>query len=354
MKNQAKKLLAKAFAKMFWCASTAFLISACNTSDDVLGEDYIPKEKDLAEALNSVCTDWGITMKETTIRSEGYHAEELNMEEGILRCKSTKKPITIAYQYSGDKLCAAAIITKKKKDTEKLQLESYGFDHVVESDGNSIYSNGYKNIFAVAYETSEGEDNYQIIGFTPLLPTTEYISGHKCTDLGLSVKWATCNVGANNPEEYGGYFAWGEKEEKSSYSWKTYDYCSGSSSTCEDIGKDISGTQYDAAREIMGSYWTIPTKEEMDELRTKCDWVWTSENGVSGYKVFGGTGNYIFLPTAGYKTTSLKYGGTNGYYMTATQYKTADAAHDLEFTNSKRTLSYSMRSCGVSIRAITK
>ena len=114
--------------------------------------------------------------------------------------------------------------------------------------------------------------------------------GHGYVDLGLSVKWATCNVGATSPEDFGHCFAWGETSPKDEY---TEDNCS-------IYGKqmnDISGNpQYDAATANWGGDWRMPTEYECDELIDKCKWVWVTVNGVEGCKVTGPNGNSIFLP----------------------------------------------------------
>ena len=94
----------------------------------------------------------------------------------------------------------------------------------------------------------------------------------------MSVKWATCNVGATKPEEYGDYFAWGETDPKSTYDWSTYKYCNGSSSTLTKYNTDNSqGTvdnkttldlSDDAARANWGDSWRMPTDAELTELRS--------------------------------------------------------------------------------------
>lgn len=133
-------------------------------------------------------------------------------------------------------------------------------------------------------------------------------------DLGLSVKWATFNIGANAPEGYGHCFAWGEKQTKSNC------YEDNSVTFAKNIG-DISGDlQYDAARAILGGFWRIPTKAEFRELVDKCDWVWTTINGRNGYKITSRVnGNSIFLPAAG---SQYCYDFVNrnarGYYWTST------------------------------------
>ncbi|MBR6602337.1 MAG: hypothetical protein IKK87_10955, partial [Bacteroidaceae bacterium] len=133
-------------------------------------------------------------------------------------------------------------------------------------------------------------------------------------DLGLSVKWACCNVGADVPEGYGGYYAWGETEEKSSYTWENYRYYNSSTGDIDYIVSNISGTSYDVAHVKWGGGWRMPTEDEIIELCVKCSCEWTSVNGVYGQKVTGPNGNSIFLPAAGFRSdTSLYYAGSYGY-----------------------------------------
>ena len=156
-------------------------------------------------------------------------------------------------------------------------------------------------------------------------------NGHEWVDLGLpsGLKWATCNVGASKPEEYGDYFAWGETQPKTTYDWSTYKWCNGSYDTqtkyCtkSSYGTVDNKTQLelsdDAARANWGGSWRMPTKAEQDELREQCTWVWTTQNGVNGYKVTSKkNGNSIFLPAAGYRDDrSLLDAGSNGYYWSS-------------------------------------
>ena len=146
------------------------------------------------------------------------------------------------------------------------------------------------------------------------ISTTNTINGHEWVDLGLSVKWATCNVGASSPSDYGDYFAWGEISTKSSYTEnnsKTYN---------KHMMVDIAGnSQYDAARANWGSTWRMPTEKEFQELKDQCIWTWTSQGGHSGYRVTSKTnGNSIFLPAAGGRfRESLFNVGSYGYYWPA-------------------------------------
>jgi hypothetical protein len=169
-------------------------------------------------------------------------------------------------------------------------------------------------------------------------------SVHEYVDLGLSVKWATCNVGATKPEEYGDYFAWGETQPKDYYDWSTYKWCNGSYNTLTKYNNSSSyGTvdnktqlelSDDAARANWGGSWRMPTRAEQDELRENCTWTWTTQNGVNGYKVTSKkNGNSIFLPAAGCRYDSSLYGaGSSGYYWSSSLY-TDDPyyAYDLLF-----------------------
>ena len=179
-----------------------------------------------------------------------------------------------------------------------------------------------------AYATNEKGTAYgEEVSFTTETPAVpEYV------DLGLSVKWATFNVGANNPEDYGDYFAWGETTTKDTYSWSTYKYCKGdydfltkycNKSSYGNNGFTDNKTQLelsdDAARANWGGSWRMPTDDELTELWGQCTWTWTTQNGVNGYKVTSKiNGNSIFLPAAGYRGgASLYSAGSFGDYWSS-------------------------------------
>ena len=146
-------------------------------------------------------------------------------------------------------------------------------------------------------------------------------------DLGLpsGTLWACCNVGASKPEEYGGYYAWGEKEEKVDYDWKTYKHCQGYydglSQTYFDLG-DISGTKNDVAHVKWGGNWYMPTLDDIKELINNCTSEWTTFNDVNGYKFTSKiNGKSIFLPAAGYRLRrGLSNGGNDVSYWSSSQY----------------------------------
>ena len=141
-------------------------------------------------------------------------------------------------------------------------------------------------------------------------------------DLGLpsGTKWACCNVGATTPEGYGGYYAWGETEEKDYYTWGTYIHCNGSYDTCHDLGSDIAGTGYDVAHVRWGGSWVMPSLDQIKELLNKCSTQWTTKNGVNGRTFTGPSGGTIFLPAAGYRWDDyLSSAGSGGLYWSSTQ-----------------------------------
>lgn len=159
--------------------------------------------------------------------------------------------------------------------------------------------------------------NVDYVDFTekpsdPTLTPGDYV------DLGLSVKWASCNLGASTPAGKGGYYAWGETSTKKEYTQENYAYYKeGSGYT--DIGKNISGTQYDAATVNLGKDWRMPTKDEVQELYDKCTFTYGEIDGVKGYYATGKNGNSIFLPCYGYHSYS-ETSKDQGCFWTGTKY----------------------------------
>jgi len=175
----------------------------------------------------------------------------------------------------------------------------------------------------------------------------------KAVDLGLSVKWASCNVGASLPEEYGGYYAWGETEEKSNYDWETYKYYNSTTISCVDIGADISGTPYDVAHLKWGGAWRMPTYNEQRELCQKCTWKSTTLNGVSGKIVTGPSGKSIFLPAAGYRSEGVvNNSGSIGGYWSGTLATDQNSADVLIFMDNSQGGGHNGRYSGLSVRPV--
>ncbi|MBQ9577691.1 MAG: Ig-like domain-containing protein [Muribaculaceae bacterium] len=197
---------------------------------------------------------------------------------------------------------------------------------------------------------------------------------HACVDLGLpsGTLWATCNVGADRPEEYGDYFAWGETAPKDYYAWSTYKWCNGSYNTLTKYcnlssygyngftdGKTELEPEDDAAYVNWGPSWRMPTKVQQDELRRNCTWTWTQCNGVNGILFTGPNGNTIFLPAAGgYAVDGYSHVGTYGYYFSIKlEYEYPYIAYDIIFDsddwyNWSDNSTSGARSCGHPVRAV--
>jgi hypothetical protein len=158
---------------------------------------------------------------------------------------------------------------------------------------------------------------------------------HEYVDLGVSVKWATCNVGAGKPEEVGGLYAWGETETKSDYSYSTYKFSVDGSrgnytKYCSDDNKTVLDLEDDVAHVKWGGPWRMPTGAEMDELRKECKWTWTNENGINGFRVSGKKegfeDNSIFLPVNAFNDSAAV---ARGQYPEYGIYWSSSLSHDV-------------------------
>ena len=178
-------------------------------------------------------------------------------------------------------------------------------------------------------------------------------NGHEYVDLGLpsGIKWATCNVGATKPGDYGNYYAWGETSTKNNYIYAN-------STTYDKQMSSIDGNRnYDVASKEWGGTWRLPTKAEFKELIDNCTWTWTNQNGHKGYEVTSKkNGNSIFLPAAGGRLgTSYDFQGTYGRYWSATPYeKDTYRAYHLKFGRAGGDVSLSGRDDGITVRPVSK
>ena len=182
------------------------------------------------------------------------------------------------------------------------------------------------NVAGVYYDslkTALGGDSVYVLELT-VLPENECNELSDCieaVDLGLSVLWATCNVGASTPEDYGDHFAWGETKPKGSYDWDTYKFgniVKVNLTKYNNVdGLTTLALEDDAAAVNWGGYWRMPTVAEMEELFDNCAWTWTTQNGTNGYRVTGRNGKSIFLPIAGFMSGNSCIGeGENAGYWT--------------------------------------
>ena len=179
------------------------------------------------------------------------------------------------------------------------------------------------------------------------------INGHEYVDLGLpsGIKWATCNIGANKPDDYGNYYEWSEINTVSdgpSYYSATFH-----KTMNVDIGCN---PKYDAARANWGGSWRMPSKKELQELGDECTWTWTRQGDKTGCKVTGPNGNSIFLPAAGHRTgTSLYTVGFCGYYWSSTPRSTdfGISPYIIHFDDDEAEIHWRGRTDGLSIRPVS-
>ena len=213
----------------------------------------------------------------------------------------------------------------------------------IEMNDNTVHEFRVTDIKEVKIRVSEEDPN---------CPIAEAI------DLGLpsGTKWASWNVGATNPEEYGGFFAWGETEEKSYYDWSTYSHSDGSNETCNHIGDDIAGTSYDVAHVKWGGNWTMPTRDQIEELINNCTHTWTTRNRVKGILITGPNGASIFLPAAGrfWEDQHIYNGREGSYWSSSLHPKWETYASTFDFRSDGWLLNGYVRDEGHSVRPVCK
>ena len=193
---------------------------------------------------------------------------------------------------------------------------------------------------------------------------------HDYVDLGLpnGTLWATCNVGANTPEEYGDYFAWGEIQTKDDYNWNTYQHCYNGFSRwltkyCNNSENGYNGftdnlttllPEDDAATANWGTNWRMPTIEEWQELLNDLTITktWTTQNGKHGWLFTASNGNSLFLPAAGYRESSLTNVDSKGFYWSSSLYTSPVGAYRLSFVSSYCTYGFHSRYYGYSVRPV--
>ena len=223
--------------------------------------------------------------------------------------------------------------------------------------GDTYYEDyGYGGTYYESYDYNDEAEMCELEAYEPevyeqpevYIEPTDYHNGYGYVDLGLSVKWATCNVGASSPGDCGNYYAWGETSTKSSYT-------DGNCTTLNQYIGDIAGTSRDAARVNWGGRWRMPSASEIDELVNNCTWVWTTQNGNNGYMITSPNGNSIFLPAAGEYNTNLGelWGiGYVGSYWSSDGLESTHGASRLHFYDYEIEKDWHLRCHGYSIRPV--
>ena len=363
-----------------------------STSSDVLPDDATRQEAEEADAGNSFTVDTGVLEPETTYYYRSYIIQNDEVEYG-----ETKTFKTLALSSMIQTLDAGDVYPKEATLNAMLDLTDcnyssieYGFE--LTPDGGQAKTLTANNLSAKAFsyrdENLVMNTGYSYVAYvriddilykaepktftTPTPPTPTLV------DLGLSVKWASCNLGASKPTDYGCYYQWAGTTDVSDtgikLGWSNCPYHTGSSSssgwtkynTIESYGtvdnKTVLESMDDAASVALGGKWRMPTDAEWFELRNadNCSWTWTSIDGVNGYKVqskkSGYTDNWIFLPVAGYR-----YGdyfdnvGSDGYYWSSSLF--TDRTYNafcMSFNSSGVSNHNTFRSYGRSVRPVSE
>lgn len=193
---------------------------------------------------------------------------------------------------------------------------------------------------------------------------------HTCCGLDLpsGILWAACNIGAEKPEDYGNYYAWGETTPKENYSWATYKYANGDEDKltkyCSNYSYGNNGfrdylttlkPEDDAAHVNWGGNWRMPTDDEWTELYENCTWTLTAQNGVIGYRVTGKNRNSIFLPAAGFRKGTDLFGASSyGLYWSTSLRKDYPywAWNFYFYPNNTSARDYNYRYIGLPVRPV--
>ncbi len=228
--------------------------------------------------------------------------------------------------------------------TDNSPLSGLNYYRIQALGANDVQSEMSAMTLPIAYSDASGDES----GDDP-----DY-NGHTYVDLGLpsGIKWATCNIGASSPSDYGYYYAWGETTRKAAYT------TSNSVTYGKSMGNISGNPEYDAARANWGGSWRLPSLSECVELNNQCTWTWTNQGGHNGCRVTGPNGNSIFLPAAGCRDgSSLEDAGDIGFYSISTPYESnTQDAYGLFFNSSRggNGLGRGTRSLGLPVRPVSK
>ncbi len=243
--------------------------------DNLVAQDKLPEQ-----AVSAVVAKVQMVNDTAKFNSAAYRLPEGTSVEDLIR----KLP--------GVEVDSSGNITVNGKSIKKILV-----------NGKPYYDDTTKRLVQLTTEMIEKVKAYE--KQSDLSQFTGIDISHEYVDLGLSVKWATCNVGANKPEEVGGLYAWGETEPKTDYSFSTYKFCIDGnrykySKYNDTDGKTVLDSEDDVAHVKWGGDWRMPTWNEMEELLNQCSWTYTTQNGVEGYiitsKVPGFEDRSIFMP----------------------------------------------------------
>ncbi len=279
---------------------------ACSKEGDITQTiDKIIRQEISSRELFGAITSWGSSYQEVKQRV-GKYENAPGSSSSSLCFYVSNKDIKVICDFRDDALTASCVYVASKEVDMTSPISA--FSYVGDVVGSRIYKDEKSNTMAAIW----GEEAAQILGLTPISDdsfdfTDDSDVPQGATDLGLSVYWANQNVGASTPEQYGKYYAWGETNTKSRYLADNYKWCNGVLTSLTKYNTDsaygvVDGLtrldiQDDAARQVLGGKWRIPTMEELDELQEECTMV--EDYSLRLYNVTGPNGNKIIIPLAG-------------------------------------------------------
>ena len=302
----------------------------------------------------------------------------LTAESFDVQCKSATIFGTLTVQSEGS-FSKSAVLYYSSSESTLEGLKSNGTSKTLSLDEDGLYVAALSSLsystsynFVVVAKVDDVEFVSAIGNFSTLTPPSGSV------ELGLSVLWASCNLGASKPTEFGGYYQWAGTTDVSdkglSLNWDNCPYHTGSDyksgwkkyNTKSSYGtvdnKTVLDSMDDAASVALGSKWRIPTEEEWSELfnTDNCSWTWTTIDGVDGYKVQskkpGYTNNWIFLPAAGYRNGYyLRDVGSDGrYWLSSLMTGGPYLAYNMYFDSTRSTGDISDRFLGFSVRPVSE
>ena len=256
-------------------------------------------------------------------------------------------------------------------ETGNLEIIEKGFCWCPKNDSTQIcyIKLSIQDPFSSIVSELDKDAYYNISAYAKNLSGTTYskalvMNGRTCVDLGLpsGTIWATCNIGASRPEDYGDYYAWGETQIKDIYTWESYIYAEGTTDDNPGITKysnnynidtlTILDSNDDVASMNWGKCWRIPTYDKFVELIDKCSALWINQNGVFGYLFIGTNGNTIFFPAAGYRNSDGLVSGQGRYWSCSLYQERPRSAGYFWFDSSGYKAQNYYRYLGLSVRAV--
>ena len=275
-------------------------------------------------------TSWGDDIRYLYVLGKEVGETTITLKD-LRSNETTTLNVTVSDEVIPDLALSETTVSMKPNETTEVEITSGSGSYSLENSNAEVavaaISNGNKVAIAALKAgtttiTVTDTKTKQTATIAVTVTDGTDVSPGEAIDLGLpsGTLWASCNVGATKPEEYGDYFAWGETKPKEYYNWGTYKWCNGSSSSLTKYtgsdGKTELDLEDDAAYVNWGSSWRMPSLDQIKELIDNCNWEWTQLNGVWGRKATSKTnGNSIFLPTAGWRDdASLGDAGSYGYY----------------------------------------